>query len=311
MHTAVVIGESLLDVVRTRAGESSEKPGGSPLNVAVTLARLGISTELVTALGDDHPADVIEQHLARSGVRLAAGARSLAATSTASARLRPDGSAAYAFDIHWDLRRPELPAADLVHAGSMALFVGPGDEVVRETLARLGRRALVSLDPNIRPALLPPPDVVRERFERLLGHAHVVKLSDEDAAWLYPGSTDAAVLDRILGLGPALAVISRGSRGALLAASTATVEVLAPKVEVVDTIGAGDAFMGGMLARLLEEGLAAAVLAGEQLVPAELAEVGRFAATVAALTVARQGADPPYRAGVVTAAAAADPAATF
>jgi fructokinase len=295
-HTATVVGESVLDVVQPSEGPAVERPGGSPLNVAVTLARLGVSTQLVTALGDDRAAELIERHLAGSGVWLAPGARCLPATSTAVAHVRADGSAEYRFDIRWDLPAPALEPADVVHAGSLALFLRPGSQVVQEVLQQAAEQSLVSLDPNIRTTLLPGPEDVRPRFEALAKRAHVVKMSDEDAHWLYPELRQGEILEHVLGLGPSLTAISRGSEGALLASPRATVEIPAPRVHVADTIGAGDAFMGGLLTQLLERDLAARLVGGAQLVTAELEEIGSFAATVAAITVSRRGADPPYRA---------------
>lgn len=295
MHSATVIGESLVDVVQTRSRPTVERPGGSPLNVAVTLARLGIATELVTALGDDARADTVERHLARSGVTLAPGARCLPATSSAIAQVGPDGSAEYRLDIRWELPSRAVDARDLVHAGSIALFLEPGSDVVQDILRRSAQTALVSLDPNIRPRLLPPPEVVRKRFEALVSCAHVVKLSDEDAAWLYPDLSHLDVLDHLLATGPALVAISRGSQGAVLSSGRSTVEVRAPQIDVADTIGAGDAFMGGLLTQLLELGLASTILDGVPPTDQDLAEIGSFAAKVAALTVSRLGADPPRR----------------
>jgi fructokinase len=284
--------------VHARNGEVVERPGGSPLNVAVTLARLGVATELVTALGDDPPAELIERHLTGSGVRLARGARCLPATSSATSRLAEDGSAEYEFDINWDIGSPTVGASDVVHAGSLALFLYPGSDIVREVLARAAARSLVSLDPNIRRDLLPGPDETRRRFAVLAEEAHVVKLSDEDAGWLYPDLGPAEILAHILALGPSMVAISLGSDGALLASADGTVEVPAPRVDVADTIGAGDAFMGGLLRQLLELGLASRLVSGAPLTRPQLAEVGSFAAKVAALTVSRRGADPPSLAEV-------------
>ncbi len=292
--TAVVIGEALVDVV-VHGGERFDKPGGSPLNVAVTLARLGVPTQLVSALGDDPCADLVEDHLAGSGVDLVAGARRLTATSSAVARLGEDGAATYAFDVRWDPPVPTVRHAAAVHAGSVALFLRPGRDVVATALRSAAGRALVTLDPNIRPSLLPDARMVRVAFEDLVPCADLVKLSDEDAQWLYPGRAPEEVLARMVDLGAATAAVSLGADGALLAGRHGGVAVAAPVVPVADTIGAGDAFMGGLVARLLDTGLAAGLVAGGSLAPDELTDIGRHAAQVAAMTVARRGADPPYR----------------
>jgi fructokinase len=292
--TVVVVGEALVDVVVTADGTATEAPGGSPLNVAVTLSRLGVPTTLVTALGEDARGDRIVDHLAASGVGLADGARCLEATSSAVARLGTDGAATYDFDLHWELPDRPLPPAAVVHAGSLGLFLPPGADVVHAELERAAERSLVTLDPNARPTLVPDAAATRARFEEACRHAHVVKLSDEDAAWLYPGTSLEAVVDRLLGLGIRLVGVTRGAAGVRLASAAAAVEVEAPQVRVADTIGAGDSFMGALIQQLVVRDLAADVAHGRALASVELAEVGGFAAAVAAVTVSRQGADPPW-----------------
>lgn len=287
-----VIGESLIDIVR--AQNTVEAPGGSPLNVAVALSRLGVDTRLLTALGNDERADLVEKHLAASGVELVPGSRRLLRTSTATATLRPDGSAVYDFDVTWD--PPALPSLEVeaLHAGSIGLFLQPGAETVRDQLEAAAGRTLISLDPNIRPSLLPNLAAVRSTFESLAGLATVVKLSDEDAEWLFPGAPIATVVQRLLDLGPALVAVTRGAAGCLLASTEAAVDVAASATTVVDTIGAGDSFMGALIRQVLVLDLSRDLIDGLSLWPEELAEIGRFAADVAAATVGRPGADPPW-----------------
>lgn len=296
----LVIGEALVDIVEAADGHIVEAPGGSPLNVAVTLARLGAATRLLTALGDDARADSIESHLADSEVLLVAGARHLARTSTAVARMRPDGSAAYEFDLEWSIAddggEADVAGADVVHAGSIALFLGPGSAGVRRHLATASTTpgVLVALDPNIRPSLLPSRDAVGHTFEALVPLAHVVKLSDEDASWLYPGRSERDVLDLLLESGPSLAAITRGADGCVLATTPGSyVELPAVPTTVVDTIGAGDAFMGALLHAILELGLARDLATGRAPSCEDLVRIGTSAARVSAVTVSRRGADPP------------------
>lgn len=289
----LVLGEALIDVVTSVDGTTTEVPGGSPLNVAVTLGRLDVSTTLVTALGEDAWSDRIERHLAASGVTLADGSRCLERTSSAVAHLQADGSARYAFDIEWRLPSTPLPPADVVHAGSLALFLRPGADAVRRHLEAVAGRALVSLDPNIRASLTPDVEATRAAFEQLCARAHLVKLSDEDAAWLYPGSSERAVMERLLGLGVRLVTVTRGPRGALLGSATACVEIQAAKALVADTIGAGDSFMGALLREAVHIGLDATLRGGGPVDVDDLRAVGEFASSVAALTVGRRGANPP------------------
>jgi len=297
---ALVIGEALVDIVRDRSGATVETPGGSPLNVAVTLARLGVRTTLLTALGDDDRADLICAHLDDSGVEVAAGARRLPRTSTATALLQADGSARYEFDLRWDPLADVAPAAAVTHAGSLALFLEPGAEVVRRRLEDAATSSLITLDPNVRPTLLPDPQRARTAFEQLLPLARLVKLSDEDAAWLYPGLTDREVTRRLLAGGPGVVALTRGAHGCVMASGDVAVEVPAVPTRVVDTIGAGDSFMGALIERLILSGLAAQVVAGESLGPEALGALGRSAANVAAVTVGRPGADPPWRSELAT-----------
>ncbi|GAA4742135.1 carbohydrate kinase [Nocardioides endophyticus] len=289
----LVIGESLIDVVETRADGVFEAPGGSPLNVAITLARLGVETHLLTALGLDDRAARIEAHLDASGVTLVEGAHSLPRTSTATARMQEDGSARYEFDVAWSPAVTALPPVRVVHAGSLGLFVEPGAQLVRRHLETTAPSVLVTLDPNIRPSLLPEHATVLNGFEKVLPLAHVVKLSDEDADWLYPGLDERQLIRHLLDRGPVLVAVTRGADGCVLACRDAWIEVPAVPVEVVDTIGAGDSFMGALIHQLLLRGLAADLVSGQRLWPEELVAIGSAAADVAAVTVTRPGADPP------------------
>lgn len=291
---ALVIGEALVDIVRHANGDSFEAPGGSPLNVAVTLARLGVETSLLTALANDARTDSVVDHLVHSGVTLVDGARRLPRTSTATAVMRADGSARYEFDLAWDPTPCVGPPARVVHAGSLALFLQPGAALVRQRLEELSGSAMISLDPNIRPSLLPDLGVVRPMFEQLLPLAHVVKLSDEDAAWLYPGIAERDVVRRLLDAGPSLVAVTQGAHGCALASGGAEVSLAAVRTEVVDTIGAGDSFMGGLLWQILVSDLVDSLMAGQSLSSPDLAALGAAAADVAAVTVGRRGANPPW-----------------
>ncbi|MCK2215340.1 carbohydrate kinase [Actinomadura sp. ATCC 31491] len=291
----VVIGESVMDVIADHDGNRSVTPGGSALNVAVALGRLEVPVQFVTALGQDRYGDRIRAHLRAAGTQVVSAEPAGARTSVATATLAADGSATYDLDVTWDLRA-DVPVAEagLVHAGSLALFLEPGASRVRELLEAARRRgAVVSLDPNIRPSLLPPRQEVRSRFERLCAHAHIVKLSDEDASWLYPGHAPGDVTGRLLGLGVSLVGLTAGAGGSLLASGAHRVQVPPVAARVVDTIGAGDAYLSGLLRKVLELELADA-LRGPGAIPADtLRAVGGFAALTAGVTVTRRGADPP------------------
>ncbi|MGY2743691.1 carbohydrate kinase family protein [Pseudarthrobacter sp. O4] len=283
---AIVVGEALIDIV-TSADGTSEHPGGSPANVAYGLGRLGVSTGLLTAIGDDERGGEIEAHLRAGGVVLLPGSHSLARTASATATLAADGSASYEFDIDWKLP-PVAPAhlPRVLHTGSIATFLAPGAGTVKSLLEQSHRSCLVTYDPNIRPALLGSHAQAQGIFEDLVPLTDVVKLSDEDALWLYPGKTLEDTARHILRLGADLAVITQGPEGSLLATAAAELSVPSVKSQVADTIGAGDSYMAALILGLLTR-------AGEGLGPEVLDRLGRTASMAAAITVRRPGANPP------------------
>lgn len=282
----VVVGEALVDIVVSPGG-TVEHPGGSPANVAYGLGRLGVATGLLTSIGDDHHAPSIERHLGSAGVGLLPGSFRPGRTATATATLASDGSAQYDFDIRWDLPRV-APATlpKILHTGSIATFLAPGAAVVRELLEQSHQRCMVTYDPNIRPALLGSQAEAVAVFEELVPFTEVVKLSDEDARWLYPRLSLEEVSQRVLGLGPELVAVTRGGEGSLLTTRSARVAVPAVPSAVVDTIGAGDSYMSALVYGLLMRG-------ADGLAPAVLESLGRMAAKAAAITVRRAGAQPP------------------
>lgn len=282
----IVIGEALMDVVASQDG-TVEHPGGSPSNVAYGLGLLGIRTALLTSVGDDDRGRAIEAHLQRAGVALLPGSMTGGRTATATATLAADGSATYDFDIRWELP-PVTPASlpKVLHTGSIATFLAPGAAAVRALLEQAHRECLVTYDPNVRPALLGSHAEARSIFEELVPLTDVVKLSDEDARWLYPGMPVEDAAARILELGAGLAVVTRGSEGSLLATPELQLVVRAVRSAVADTIGAGDSYMAALIYGLLARG-------SDGLAPAVLETLGRTASKAAAITVRRPGANPP------------------
>lgn len=288
--TAVlVVGEALIDIIDTPDGPT-EFPGGSGMNVAFGLGRLGIITTLLTAIGSDERGRRIQDHLQSAGVLLHPGAEHLSRTSTAKALLDSTGSAQYEFDVEW--RLPAVgPASmpDVLHTGSLASFLEPGAGQVLALLEKAQGQCLVTFDPNIRPTLLGSHAKTLTAFERIVPLATLVKLSAEDADWLYPGETHHNIAERLLVLGTELAVITDGGSGSFLRSKTAGVEVPAPAVEVKDTVGAGDSYMAALIAGMVAEPDAG-------LGYGRLTRLGTFASAAAAITVGRRGANPPTRA---------------
>ncbi|WP_308200025.1 carbohydrate kinase [Actinotalea sp. C106] len=304
---ALVIGEALIDVVRRPDGSTEEHPGGSPANVALGLARLGRPVDLLTWFGPDAHGDLLRGHLSGNGVTISPGSDSAERTSVATATLDEQGTASYDFDLSWHV--PERWAAPVtpplvVHTGSIAAVLEPGGPDVAHVLEARRESATITYDPNLRPSLMPPADQTREVVERLVALADVVKVSDEDLAWLEPGVEPLEIARRWVQAGPALVVVTRGGEGATgILATGHEVDVAAPRVTVADTVGAGDSFMGGLI-----DGLWSAQLLGAEnrealnAAPAEtLRGVLERCAEIAAITVSRAGANPPNRSEVTEA----------
>ena len=282
----VVVGEALIDIVVSSRG-TVEHPGGSPANVAYGLGRLNVPTALLTSIGDDHHGAAIERHLASAGVELLTAAGKPGRTATATATLASDGSARYDFDIRWEppaFAPVSLP--EILHTGSIATFLQPGASAVRELLEQVHQQCVVTYDPNIRPALLGSQREAKTTFEDLLPFTEVVKLSDEDAHWLYPGQSLEDTSQRILNLGAGLVVVTKGSEGSMLSTGTARVMVPSITSTVADTIGAGDSYMSALIYGLLRTGT-------NGLTHEILESLGRRATKAAAITVRRAGANPP------------------
>lgn len=289
---ALVVGEALIDAVVDARGVTRH-PGGSPANVALGLARLGVATRLHTAIGDDEDGRLIRNHLADSGVTLTAESETGATTSNAVATLADDGSATYEFALSWNPRGlEELGAPVVIHVGSLGASLEPGCEVTSDIIGR-GRAggALITFDPNIRVGLVQDANRTRERAMAFARASDLVKLSDEDAEFLFPGRPLEEVLDLLVDGGAAVVGITRGSRGALLASGSGRVAISPVVTPVADTVGAGDSFMAALIRSLVFEG---AGWDGRPISQERLETVGSTVARAAAITVSRPGADLPH-----------------
>jgi fructokinase len=296
---ALVLGEALIDAVVRADGSVDRHPGGSPMNVAIGLGRLGRQIDLLSWLADDADGALIRAHLEASAVRLLTGATGPDRTSVATAHLDPTGAATYVFDLAWDLPE-QYPGQDdpplVVHTGSIAALLPPGAARVERELARHRATSTLTYDPNVRPSIIGPAAANRPAVERLVGGVDVVKVSDEDLTWLYPGQDPAQVAEQWARSGPGLVVVTLGGDGALArTADGVAVRIGATPVRVADTVGAGDSFMGGLIDGLWSAGLLGADRrAALRAVPAEVVEqILRRCARIAAITVSRPGANPP------------------
>jgi len=296
------VGESLIDAVERGSEPPELHVGGSPANVAFGLAALEHDVSLATWFGRDDWGRRIADRCAEKGAKVVEGSDGAARTSVARAVLDASGAATYDFDITWQL--PALSDLDRyghVHTGSIAAVLEPGGSQTLVTVQQARRSATISYDPNVRPSLMGSPDEVRPRIEALVALADVVKASDEDIAWLYRDRFVPDVLRHWGLLGASLTVVTRGGEGALYAlhhvGSLATCD--ARGEGLVDTVGAGDSFMAGLLSGLLDAGLLGTPEARERLAAATLRDVRpavERAVTTGGITVSRAGAYSPGRA---------------
>jgi fructokinase len=276
------------------------------LNVAVGLARLGRGVDFLTHIGADSRGSRIVDYVKQSGVQLVSGSQTAARTPTALATLDAGGSAQYVFDIDWQLSgTPEVAPPLVAHAGSIATVLEPGCRATAALLDAYHPSATVTFDPNVRPALIEDADIARNRIDRWIERCDVVKASDEDMRWIDPDRTPEQIASTWLGLGPSIVAVTMGGQGAFAMCAGGTVRVPALRVNVVDTVGAGDAFMSGLIDGLWSLGLLGAERRAHlaRIGEAALTSVVQTAVLSAALTVARAGADLPDRATRDAAAA--------
>lgn len=293
----VVVGEALVDVVVDQEGDSSEAAGGSPMNVAVGVARLGVPATLVTQVGHDERGGLVVQHVEASGVEVVTVPTATGRTSVATAHLDATGAASYDFDLDWSLPRQELPACRALHVGSLGTLLEPGRESVRDLVEQaVARELFVSYDANLRETFVDDRDRVRQQVEELGAQCTLVKLSDEDALLVAPDTDpDDFARGLLAGERTELVLLTRGAGGSSAFSAAGETSARPRPVEVIDTVGAGDAFMAATLAQLSD--LDAFVPGGPGL-PTGEEDVNRLlrgAMEVAAITCERRGANPPRR----------------
>jgi len=280
-------------------------PGGSPANVAVALARLGVPARLLARIADDMLGRRIRTHLAGNDVQLDHAVAATEQTSLAMVAVGPDGGASYDFRVtgtaDWQWTADELAGAldgpvVALHSGSLALTTPPGASVLRALISRAATSVTISYDPNCRPLLMGDPAAVLAGVHELLAVADVVKVSAEDLEWLVPGTRPEDVLEDWLARGPAVVAVTLGGDGVLAAAASgARTRRPGVPITVIDTVGAGDTFSAALLAGLHRRGLlGAAARPALRAVDAETFDaLLDEAALAAAITCSRRGADPP------------------
>ncbi|MDF9816313.1 carbohydrate kinase [Streptomyces sp. SPB162] len=303
----VVLGECVADAFAApRSGEPAAGldltvvPGGGPATTAVALARLGTPTRFLGRLSGDVFGRLFRERLAGSGVDLTGCPDAAESSTLAVADLDGAGRARYSFHAEgtadWQWTAAELTAGlpagpACLHTGSLALVRDPGAERIEELLDDLHPRATISIDPNVRPGLV-PPDRYRQRLPRWCRAADILRLSDDDLTHLHPDTPPEKACDEWHGLGVRLVVITLGAAGALASLDGIRIHVPAHPSDVVDTVGAGDAFMAGLLHHLHSAGHLGGRLPA--LTSEDVQEAVVLGTAVAAATCAVRGPNPPW-----------------
>jgi fructokinase len=301
----LVGGEALYDVVAADGDTLHAHPGGGPFNAARTIARLEQPVAYLGRLSSDRFGARLERILVDDGVHLGSVVRTEDPTTLAMAELGESGSVTrYRFyaagtsaaGLTSEAALAALPEhVDTVFVGTLGLVLEPMASALEAVVDRLsGTGTLVTVDPNCRPDVIRDPAAYRRRLRWILARTHLVKVSEEDVHFLDPDRDPVKATRALLVDGPAVGVLTRGGDGAVVVTADRDVAVAAPPAQVVDTIGAGDAFAGGFLAWWRERGLGVEALGDLD----TAVEAARFACRVAARTCERAGASPPYRSEV-------------
>lgn len=310
MTTIAVVGEVVADAVlppdgiRDNVAYLTVHPGGGPANFAVALARLGTTARFAGRLSTGSLGSLCRANLEASGVDLSASIAASEPATLAIARLSADGAASYEFYVEgtadWQWTREELAplvagtgsdAPVAIHTGTLALALQPSGEVIEDLLADARSHLTVSVDPNLRTALI-PVQMYQSKIAHWATLSDIVRLSEDDLVQLWPGASPEQAAATLHEYGVALAVISLGADGAFASLRGEAVRVPVAGTAVVDTVGAGDSFHGGLLHFLGSAGQLGGRL--DKLTAEGLREALEFAAKVAAITVSRAGANPPW-----------------
>lgn len=298
-------GEALIDMLprQTVDGEPAYAPhaGGAVFNTAIALGRLGSAVGFFSGLSTDFFGDMLNAALAASDVDTRHVRRSPRPTTMAFVKLS-NGQASYLFYDEATAGRmlalDDLPILDdsvaALHFGAISLIPEPCGSTYEALMMREKDRHVIMLDPNIRPDFIPQPGRHRARIRRMADMSDIVKVSDEDLRWLGDGKTEKRYARDLLDQGVRLVVVTKGQAGATAYTPALTVEVPAPRVAVIDTVGAGDTFNAGLLASLSQQGLLSKEKLGD-IGERDLSAALAFGARVAAVTVSRAGANPPWR----------------
>ena len=290
--SAWVCGEVLIDILPT-----GPVVGGGPANTAKALARLGHDVHFIDGISTDAYGVSARAELLRDGVNLDLALASDKPTCTATVTLDSAGGASYEFLIDgtatFDFASSWLPdpyryQPQVLHIGTLVTMIEPGASALYDWAMQVAELAPIVFDPNIRPSVQPDRDLYEAAVEKWAALSAVIKVSDDDLAWLFPGQAIEDVANRWINDGAFLVVVTRGANGIMGYTSDGRVEVPGVKVDVVDTVGAGDTVGAIVVEAMLTHGLVE--LRGEL-----LRGVLARAAAAAAITCSRQGAQPPFK----------------
>jgi fructokinase len=294
-----VCGEALIDLI-PRGDQKVAIVGGGPANTAKALARLGLDSYFIDGISNDGFGGMIKAELLHDGVNLKYAHFSDKQTCTADVSLDKAGVASYVFTIdgtatfdftnEW-LPDPEVIKPSVLQIGTLATIVQPGADVLIEWAKRVSKVAPVVFDPNIRSSVLPDRPKYQEMIAKWAALSAVIKVSEDDLSWLYPKQDQITIAEKWIAGGTDLVIITKGSYGIIGVTKDDVVSVPGVKVEVVDTVGAGDTVGAIVVEAIVERGLAA--IDGEV-----LREVLVRATKAAAITCSRAGANPPTKAEI-------------
>lgn len=284
-------GEALVDLV------PDPVPGGGPMNVAVAASRLGVPSAFLGRVSTDAYGEQIWAHLVANGVDLRLIERGDEPTAraivehTPKLQFRFDGVGTADQALTSASLEPVAPGPHILHGGTLGLFRGRTAEVLADAAER--HPGIVSLDPNVRPQIIDDRDRWDHFHDRWVARTHLYRGSDEDFDWIWPGQSAASCAEGLLDRGVQAVIVTRGPEGAIVFTGAGEVRVPGVAVDVVDTVGAGDTFVAGVLSSLSARGLAGRPDALADLSAVDWADIAGFAARAAAVTCSRPGADPP------------------
>lgn len=294
-----VIGEALIDIIVSPAGEIDSVVGGGPVNTARTIARLGTEVSFIGGISQDALGKRIRRLLESDGVKIAIEQDCVAPTTLAIASLNDDGAATYQFlidgtsslSVTAEIALKALDAnVTAIHVGTLAFVFEPLSQATRAVVAEMGENQILMIDPNARPSVMHDPSQFWETFNASLDRADVIKFSGDDLDYMFPDLSNHAAVRHICSRSQAVVLFTDGSRGVHVSTKNEEFHVDVPEVKVVDTVGAGDSFSGGFLTYWDSHNWNRSQLHDEKSVRSAV----EFGIKVAGMTCQRAGAMPPF-----------------